>query len=162
MTLIGRGAAPSSTKYRPRRPASTQWTRETSTPPAASVAATRRPSGLAGRADTHAERRPIRAAAKATFASAPATCTSNAGASSRRSPRRTERRSIASPTVTSCTRRPGTVGPRRLKVRKDGVEDTVLIVHHRDQAPFVEGGARMRDAAADQIPYPHGLFQRQP
>src|SRR5215472_6263516 len=143
MTLIGLGAAPNSTKYRPRRPASTQWTRETSTPPAASVAATRRPSGLAGRDDTQAERRPTRAAAKATLASVPATCTSKAGASSRRSPGRTESRSIASPSVTSCARLTGLARSRPLEVREYGVEHTVFIVDHRDQAPLVEGGARM-------------------
>src|SRR5215471_7540655 len=143
MTLIGRGAAPSSTKYRPRRPASTQWTRETSTPPAARVAATRRPSGLAGRDDTQAERRPTRAPAKATLASVPATCTSKAEASSRRSPGRTDSRSIASPSVTRCARLTGLARSKPLKVCEDGVEDAVVIVDHGDQAPLVEGGAGM-------------------
>src|SRR5215510_3345589 len=143
MTLIGLGSAPNSTKYRPRRPPSTQWTRETSTPPAARVAATRRPSGLAGRDDTQAERRPTRAAAKATLASVPATCTSKAGASSRRSPGPTDSRSIASPSVTSCIRLTAAARSGPLKVREDGVEDTVLIVDHRDQPPLVESGAGM-------------------
>ena len=59
---------------------------------------------LVGSAEIQAERSPTLAAAKATLASEPATWTSKAGASSSLSPGRTDSRSIASPTVTSCAR----------------------------------------------------------
>src|SRR5438105_14074534 len=73
VTLIGRGADASSTKYSPSLAFGTQRTRDVSTPPAISAVATRWPSGLSGRAETHADLRPTRAAAYATLASDPAT-----------------------------------------------------------------------------------------
>jgi NAD(P)-dependent dehydrogenase (short-subunit alcohol dehydrogenase family) len=39
----------------------------------------------------------------------------------------------------------------RSEERVDRVDHPVLLVHHRDDPPLVEGGARMRDAQADEV-----------
>src|SRR5262249_45131251 len=38
-----------------------------------------------------------------------------------------------------------------LKEGPDGVDDAILVIHHEDELPFVQGGARMADAAAHQV-----------
>src|SRR5262249_58507343 len=38
-----------------------------------------------------------------------------------------------------------------LKEGPDGNDDAILVIHHEDELPFVEGGARMADAAAHQV-----------
>src|SRR5262249_21366844 len=102
-TLLARGAAPNSRKYRPTRSSLVQTTCSVETPASRARLAMRRPSGLSVRRDTHALRRARRASATAVFNSAPPTCTSRLSVCSRRRKFGGLRRIIASPKVTiSC------------------------------------------------------------
>src|SRR5579885_704652 len=100
-TLLARGAAPNSRKYRPTRssPVHTTWSVET--PASRAWLAISRPRGLFVSRDTHAADRPSRATPTAVFSSAPPTCTSRLRACSSRRKLGGLRRTIASPKVTT-------------------------------------------------------------
>src|SRR5260370_19800856 len=98
-TVLARGDAPNSAKYKPFRSVRVQATRDVSTPCSLARAAIIRPSGFSESLETQLVDSPSRAAPTATLSSPPPTCTSKLRACSRRCKPGGVRRTIPSPNV---------------------------------------------------------------